>query len=315
MDSKRINQIIRISKHYYESDMGQVEIARQEGISKSTVSRLLKLGKELGLVEVRIKEPMMAHADLEAQFLAGYPLRNITIIPALIDNPQIIARDVYTALIEDLPKYIDDDSVLGVAWGTTLEMLSTMLVSIRRQHVSVIQLTGGYSRLAHESSALKILQNFASAVGGEAYVIPAPAMVDAPFIAEAIKQDSQIKQILAMAGHCQTAVYSAGFFGRPSVIYEMGLLTDEQYRVMEKGGCVGDCCSHFINADGDIYDPALDARVVGASLETIQKIPNKLLVASGINKGQVIHAALKGGLADHLYIDAPTAREVLKFLG
>ena len=81
---------------------------------------MLKLGKELGLVEVRIKEPMMAHADLEAQFLAGYPLRNITIIPALIDNPQIIARDVYTALIEDLPKYIDDDSVLGVAWGTTV---------------------------------------------------------------------------------------------------------------------------------------------------------------------------------------------------
>ena len=56
----------------------------------------------------------------------------------------------------------------------------------------------------------------------------------------------------------------------------------------------------------------MDARVVGASLATIKKIPNKLLVVSGKEKKEVIHAALIGGLADSLYIDAPTARELLK---
>ena len=33
---------------------------------------------------------------------------------------------------------------------------------------------------------------------------------------------------------------------------------------------------------------------------------------SGKKKAAVIHAALKGGLADSLYIDAPTAEELLK---
>ena len=56
----------------------------------------------------------------------------------------------------------------------------------------------------------------------------------------------------------------------------------------------------------------MDARVVGPSLETIKKIPNKMLVVSGKKKAEVIHAALKGGLADSLYIDAPTAEELLK---
>ena len=60
MDLKKINQILRISKMYYEMDMGQIEIAKKEGISKSSVSRLLKSGKEMGLIEVHIKEPVLS---------------------------------------------------------------------------------------------------------------------------------------------------------------------------------------------------------------------------------------------------------------
>ncbi|MDD4692392.1 MAG: sugar-binding domain-containing protein [Eubacterium aggregans] len=312
MDQKKINQILRISKLYYELDLGQVEIAAKEGISKSTVSRLLKAGKDMGLVEVRIKEPMLSFGDLEAQLLSQFPLKRVTIVPDFVNNPQILLRDVCTALAEDLPRYLDDDCTLGVAWGSTLEMLSTLLIPIKRRGISVIQLSGGYSRAIHESSALEILKNFAGSVDGTAYVIPAPAMVDAPFIAEAIKQDSQVKRILKMAEHCQTAVFSVGNLARPSVIYEMGLLTDAQYRDMESRGCIGDVCSHFINAQGDIFDHTLDDRVVGASLDTIRAIPNKLLLASGVVKARVICAALRGSLVDSLYIDAPTAMEVLK---
>ncbi|MDD2414735.1 MAG: sugar-binding domain-containing protein [Eubacteriaceae bacterium] len=313
MDPKKINQILRISKMYYELDMGQVAIAEKEGISKSTVSRLLKSGKDLGLIEVRIKEPILSYGDLESQLLARFPIRRVTILPDLVGNPQVLLHDVCASLGEDLPRFIDDDSILGVAWGSTLELLSTLLTPIKRRNVSVIQLSGGYSRAAHESSALQILRQFSKNVNGTAYVIPAPAMVDAPFIADAIKQDSQVRDILSLASHCHTAVFSVGCLTRPSVIYEMGLLTDAQYRDMEARGCVGDVCSHFINANGDIFDPEMDARVVGAPLDIIRSIPNKLLVASGRAKGKVVNAALKGGLADCLYIDAPTAMEVLKF--
>ncbi|MDD4508306.1 MAG: sugar-binding domain-containing protein [Eubacteriaceae bacterium] len=313
MDPKKINQILRISKMYYELDMGQVAIAEKEGISKSTVSRLLKSGKDLGLIEVRIKEPILSYGDLESQLLARFPIRRVTILPDLVGNPQVLLHDVCASLAEDLPRFIDDDSILGVAWGSTLELLSTLLTPIKRRNVSVIQLSGGYSRAAHESSALQILRQFSKNVNGTAYVIPAPAMVDAPFIADAIKQDSQVRDILSLASHCHTAVFSVGCLTRPSVIYEMGLLTDAQYRDMEARGCVGDVCSHFINANGDIFDPEMDARVVGAPLDIIRSIPNKLLVASGRAKGKVVNAALKGGLADCLYIDAPTAMEVLKF--
>lgn len=49
-----------------------------------------------------------------------------------------------------------------------------------------------------------------------------------------------------------------------------------------------------------------------ASLETIKKIPNKLVVAVGKEKEKILTAALRGGLVDSLYIDEPTAELIVR---
>ena len=41
MDQYKINLILRVAKLHYELGMSQIEIARQEHLSKSTVSRLI----------------------------------------------------------------------------------------------------------------------------------------------------------------------------------------------------------------------------------------------------------------------------------
>ena len=137
-DTYRINQIVRISKLYYECNLGQVQIAEKEGISKSTVSRLLKMGKDLGIIEVHIKEPAMMYTDLEDELTRRFPLKRATIVPVMVDNPQIVLNDVCAALIADLPRYLENDATLGIAWGTTLESLSAMLPHFRCQGISVL---------------------------------------------------------------------------------------------------------------------------------------------------------------------------------
>jgi len=77
-------------------------------------------------------------------------------------------------------------------------------------------------------------------------------------------------------------------------------------------GAVGDCCSHFLDENGQLFDVELYKRVVGTSLDTIKKIPNKLMIVCGKEKTEVITAALKGGLVDSLYIDVPTAEEIVR---
>lgn len=312
MDSNKISQILRISKMYYELNMSQIQIAEKEGISKSNVSRLLKSAMDMGLIEVRVKESVLSYSDLEKELIERFPLRRAVIVPDLVGNRQVLLQDVCGALAEDLPRFLEDNSILGVHWGNTLAVLAKLLPSIKRQGISVIQLSGGFSRAVYESGALDILKSFVDSVHGVGYQIPAPAMVDQAFIADAIKQDHQISQILEMADKCDTAVFSVGNLERPSVLYEMGLITEENYRIIKEKGGIGDCCSHFINQNGEILDPEMDKRVIAASLNVIRKIPNKLLVAVGKEKAAVIRAALMGGLVDSLYVDAPTAEEIIR---
>lgn len=312
MDTNKLTQMIRIAKMHYELNYTQLEIARKEGISKATVSRILKSAMDMGIIEVRIKDSVLNDTELEKELVAAYPIKRAVIVPDLVGNDQILLQDVCAALVNDLPRYIKNDSILGVFYGHTLTVLARQLPRLKRSGVSVIQLAGGFSRAMYESNALSILSSFSECVSGTAYQIPAPAMVEKPFIVEALKQDSQIARVLDMAEICDTAIFSVGNLERPSILYEMGLITHEEYQNMIQRGVIGDCCSHFLNRDGNIFDQDMDARVVGASLSTIKKIPNKLLVVSGKEKKEVIRAALIGGLADSLYIDAPTAQEVLK---
>ena len=84
-------------------------------------------------------------------------------------------------------------------------------------------------------------------------------MVEKPFIVEALKQDSQIARVLDMAERCDTAIFSVGNLERPSILFEMGMITHEEYQDMIHRGVIGDCCSHFLNRDGNIFDQEMDA--------------------------------------------------------
>jgi deoxyribonucleoside regulator len=166
MDTKKMNQLIRIAKMHYELHFSQLEIAEKEGISKSTVSRILKTAMDTGIIEVRIKDSILSNSSMESDLIARFPLKRAVIVPDVVGNPQILMQDVCAALAEDLPRYLKNDSILGVAWGNTLAVLAKHLPKIKRKGISVIQLTGGFSRAIYESGALDILKNFTECVGG-----------------------------------------------------------------------------------------------------------------------------------------------------
>ena len=137
-------------------------------------------------------------------------------------------------------------------------------------------------------------------------------MVAEPSIVDALKKDPQIQEILEMAEVCQTAIYSVGNLERPSIVYEMGLIDENDYKDFSRRGAVGDCCSHFINKNGELFDKKIDARVVGASLETIKRFQINLIVAVGKEKEKILTAAHSGWIWwTGLYIDEPTSKNLL----
>ena len=52
-------------------------------------------------------------------------------MPDLVGNSQILMQDVCAALAEDLPRYIKNDSVIGVTWGHALAVLASSFQRLR----------------------------------------------------------------------------------------------------------------------------------------------------------------------------------------
>lgn len=311
-DPYKINLILRVAKLRYELGMSQIDIARQEHLSKSTVSRLIAQAQEMGMVKISIVEPKHAFVELENAMAKAFGLSRVTILPDVVGNRDVLRKDVCAALADDLSRDVQDGDIVGVAWGHTMSVLASVLPKrIGKKGIRIIQLNGGLSKALYDAGADQIVRALVNCFEGEGYLLPAPALVDTPDIAVSIERDSSVSRIIQMAEHCRTAIYSVGTIGHGTALYQMGYFSDEAYQAIEKKS-VGDVCSHFVDAQGKIADPLLDARVVATPLSKIKAVPNKMVAAVGVDKAPAILAALKGGMVDKLYIDQPAAAEVMR---
>ena len=69
------NMLATVANLYYNSEMTQNEIAARMYTSRSKISRMLKEARELGIVEISIKEPWERDLDLEKQIQDRYCVR------------------------------------------------------------------------------------------------------------------------------------------------------------------------------------------------------------------------------------------------
>jgi DNA-binding transcriptional regulator LsrR (DeoR family) len=76
-------------------------------------------------------------------------------------------------------------------------------------------------------------------------------------------------------------------------------------------GAVGDIACRWINAAGKPVDLPPTIHPIGISLADLKNIPERLLVAGGRSKTEIIRASLSGGYATHLITDEGVALELL----
>ena len=74
---------------------------------------------------------------------------------------------------------------------------------------------------------------------------------------------------------------------------------------------MGDACSRFFTAEGEIAVPGIDERTVGISLKDLASRPIRVLVAGGPKKAVAFATALRMGLATHVVVDQDLARVLL----
>lgn len=315
MDLNKTNQILRVAKMYYEERMSQQDIAKNEEISIATVSRLLKRAEKMGFIKISIVQPFFSTADLESELKNKYNLKKVTVIPDLIHNHNALIRDLNKVLLEDLNKLVKNGDTVGFAWGNTLTSLAqdaNNRTPFDKEDVQIVQLYGGITPLLHGSGSTEIVESMSRLFQADCYQICAPAYVDKKETADLLKNESQIKKILEKGKNCDVAVFSAGGLEKDGFVFTFGNLSEEDKELLENNKAVGDLCLHFLNKDGDLVSEEIDDRTVALTLDEINEIPEKLLLAYGKQKAPIIKAILNKHLVDRLYIDEELAKILLR---
>ena len=178
MDTNKSYQIIRVAKKYYELHMGQLEIAQEEGVSKSTISRMLQKAVDLGYVKVTIDAPIESVKEMEDKLKNIFHLKEIFVSPNLVDDEEINLRDTCRALANNLDHYIEDHTVVAVSWGKTLNCLAKQIQPLKAKDIKVVQLNGGVAKSASSTGASQIVDALTMAGHGIGYMFPVPAIVD-----------------------------------------------------------------------------------------------------------------------------------------
>ena len=138
-----------VAKLHYESDMSQVQIAKQLGLSTATISRLLQRARLEGIVRIEVRD-IFAPDELGAQLAERLGLKQVV----AVDAP---ATEVLPALAGPLSRMVQAQglgkgSVLMMGWGRTVSaVIDGGLPAM--PGVSVVPSTGGMSSTPSISKA------------------------------------------------------------------------------------------------------------------------------------------------------------------
>ncbi|MFF2488996.1 sugar-binding transcriptional regulator [Microbacterium sp. NPDC058062] len=314
-DARTMQRALTAAHLYYVQDRTMDAIAQELGTSRSTVSRLLTHARATGIVDIRIRSPFAAPQRLEERLAERFGiLAQVVPVPddtTEVDRLQRVAIAAAHALLD----LVQDDMIVGVAWGSTTAAVSRHLVPKPVHGATFVQLNG--SGNTHSTGLLyasEILSRFAAAYDGSAQQFPVPAFFDDPGTKDAMWRERSTRRILDMLPAMDLVLFSTGSAGSrvPSHVYSGGYLEPAELDQLADEGVVGDVATVFYRADGSSDGIALNDRATGPSLDLLRGIPRRLCVVSGVSKVASLRGALAAHIATDLIVDEATARALLE---
>lgn len=309
-----IEQVLQIARHYYEQNKTQEEIAQQLLVSRSTVSRALKLARERGYIRTIVVAPSTNAPQLEAWFQARFNLQHVAIIPGRGNTPEVLDSLGQTAAAY-LNHVVPDHAVLTVAGGRTMLAVSKQLRPAHRPDVTIVPAMGGWVGDS-AISANEVVREIAIHWQARAESLFAPAIVFDDVARQALWREESIRRTLEKARNATVACISlAGVIPDPNGLHRYyirssGLLPDEDHQHLLALGAVGESCAQFFDINGQSLNTWNQAKTIAVSLYDLKNIPVVVMVAAGIEKAWASLGACRGGFITTLIITEELACKI-----
>lgn len=314
MHVNKMRLVVRVARMYYEWGVKQTAIARQLGISQSTVSRLLQEAKRERIIRTSVNIPPGICTEIEEELIKLYQLRDAIVVDCSGETDErFIQRQIGAAAAYYLESVLRPNEVIGISsWSATLLALVDALHAVpRRGDIRVVQILGGVGSPSAEVHANRLTTRLADLLGGTAVFLPAPGIVGSPAALEAIITDPYVRIAMEQFEQVTTALVGIGALEPSKLLADSGnRFSMEELEELRARGAVGDVLLRFFDARGAPVASPLNQRVISMQLDQLRRVDRSIGVAGGERKFPAILGALRGRWVNVLVTDLLTARRL-----
>lgn len=305
-------QLVKIADLYYEENWTQEQIAKKMSVSRPIISKALQRAKEIGIVEVYIKDETMQTVSLEKRLEEEFNLQDAKVVPSHSNKADLTVQSVGRAAANYVYKNSKHINSIGISWGETLTTFVQEYPYELKEDIKVVPLEGGMGRKKVEIHANQLAYELAKKMGAEYSLLYAPAIVESEELLNHLLSMEDINSVIEEGKHVDMALISLGNPFENSTLKSLGYIDDHEIQQLRDLGVVGDIGFRFFDSLGNKVENPFDKKIVGMSLDDIKNIDKVIAIVSGTYKADALLAMLRGGYIDVLVTDEDTATTVIR---
>ena len=300
-------RLAHVARRYYLDDQRQSDIARELGISRPMVSRLLAEARELGVVEITVHDPETRAARLMERLRGMSSVRGGVLIEDSGDND-----DENRRLSEGAVQLLGQLGAkrLGVGWGYLIGQIVSWLEKNPQTDSSVTDicpLVGNASIPARNYQSNENIRLMAQQLGASPHFLYLPALPESIEEKEVLCSTELYRQVYREWEALDTALVNIGDY--PSSP-DFASLVRYGSLLQERRAC-GRMLVYYFNEDGYVIESDQDF-AIQIPIDVLRRCPNIIGVCSANTSAKAVRGALRSGFFTHIVARSDLIEGVLE---
>lgn len=284
-----------VARRYYLEDQKQSDIARELGVSRPMVSRLLAEARALGVVEITVHDPETKTARLMDRLRSISSIQGGVLVEDSGDND-----DVNLMLSQGALQLLQQLGTkrLGVGWGYLIGQIVNWLEQNPQTDspvTDICPLVGNASIPARNYQSNENIRLMAQQLGAAPHFLYLPALPESLEEKEVLCSTEVYRQIYRQWETLDTALVNIGDY--PSSP-DFASLVRYGSLLQEQRAC-GRMLVYYFNEDGHVIQSEQDF-AIQIPVDVLRRCQNIIGVCSANTSAKAVRGALRSGLLTHI---------------
>lgn len=307
ISQEKQRKLAYVARRYYIDDLKQSDIAKELGISRPLVSRMLAEARELGVVEIKVNEPGAEYAGL----LDRLRLSSSVVGGILVEDGEDDA-DTSRLLSQGAVELLRQIGTqrLGVGWGYLIGQLVSWLEENPKPNSAVTDicpLVGNASIPARNYQSNENVRLIAQHLGAVPHFLYLPALPDSLEEKKLLCSTEVYRRSYGQWERLDTALVNIGNYPSSPDFASLVRYGD----LLQQQRACGRMLAYYFNEAGTVIQSEQDF-AIQIPFELLRKCPNIIGVCSANTSQKALRGALRSGVFTHIVARAAQVQELFE---